>query len=219
MLGTTSSRLIGAIVMSNFGQQQINIRQIQKLPAALGEEATRYLGRIEALLGLIALEAIGVSNMVNNPETKLIPSTEAEYDSISEETRLLCQSTAVISEVHAALGQGWESSLAKPLPVVFVAWAYILKSIPSFMIPMQGNGAEMNPDGSSTLYQVLLSAAMSRDLFVLWTQLLSEPLLYEADSTIAIHRDAALYKDSMSSESARFSACLTYRLMAGRRFP
>ncbi len=168
---------------------------------------TYHLNKIEALLGLISLEALGLPALFSGTfndswVSDILPQSIAEHDDINENDRRFYQSTGAIAEVHHAINQATPTTVdARPFPLLLEAWAFFLQSLPDFMVP--GPPSENDSDGKPTICRRVHQMAMdeNRGLFTKWKELLLGPLLMDA-RTGAVDTDAAIYKDSMEGMSS-----------------
>ncbi|WVQ93092.1 hypothetical protein IAU59_000156 [Kwoniella sp. CBS 9459] len=176
-----SEGLIKGTVMSAFGTSQAN-REIWETDG----EAQRLSFRIRDLMVIIALEALCLGQVV------------APSDSMEESDNALLQSKEKIDSVHQFL-VNYSGDLAPhhpefapgsvplpiwPMPIICLAWAIILRSIPQDKAPASG-------DGSVTWQDMTIRALrLPSGLFPWLETVLSGPLL-ESTRDVALGDGAA----------------------------
>ena len=187
--------LIQGIFGSTFGAQQANARLIESLDV---NEAGRWLDKIETLLGLIALETLGLSGISRGTVVPL-----DEYPAEQGASKSLVQSKEAVDMIHTTLGTAsLETTRRSPFPLVLLAWSFILSRLHPDVLPQGPSEGEFVP-----VYQTVASIALGDEMQVFdkWTGLLNGKGFWKDDKGDVGDDYVVGYKDTMNCESTRSS--------------
>lgn len=189
----TAVGLIQGIFGSTFGAQQANARLIESLDI---KEAGRWLDKIEALLGLIALETLGLSGISRG---LVVPADEYPAETEDEDKKTLVQSKQAVDIIHTTLGTATlETTRRSPFPLVLLAWSFILSRLNPEILPAGPSEGEFVP-----VYQTVASIALGEEMQVFdkWTGLLQGKGFWKDDRGDVGDDYVTGYKDTMNCES------------------
>lgn len=190
----TASQLLSGILESSFGWKQINVRQLEKLPR---NQITHYLDKIEGLLCLIALEALGLPDLLLGKLTDVDLRPETIENVATEDMHLL-QSSRHTDRIHAAINSASPDVIQRnAFPLIVLAWAYILR---------RTNDARENTDDRTEdddieekdyerWSSVLTTSAWQ--LFPKWQRILEGSLMRASWAEDAEDPNARAYKESL----------------------
>jgi hypothetical protein len=195
----TAVGLIQGIFGSTFGAQQANARLIESLKV---QEAGRWLDKIELLLGLIALETLGLSGISRGtvvPLDEYPPAGEIESGEPTRKTLTLVQSKEAVDMIHTTLGTAsLETTRRAPFPLILLAWSFILSRLHPDIVPEGSGDGEFVP-----VYQTVASIALGDEMqvFEKWTGLLRGKGFWKDDRGDVGDDYVVGYKDTMNCRS------------------
>lgn len=183
--------LVDGILGSSFGWQQVNLRLLEKLPR---NQVTHYLEKIEGLLGLIAIEVLGLADLLNHKLSNIDLQDET-IENLKDQDLHFLQSRSHIHQIHDTLSSSApEVQQRKMFSVLLLAWAYILSRLPENLNVSPPADGEMEP------YQSVAAVALapSLQLFEKWKIILDGPLMQANWLEQAEDETAPYYKESFS---------------------
>jgi hypothetical protein len=207
MNADTAVGLIQGIFGSTFGSQQANARLIESQNLV---EAGYWLEKIETLLGLLALETLGLSGISRG---NLVPiDLWDRRDSTPKSELVMTQSKEAIALVHETIGTATQETLNRnPFPLVLLAWSFILSRIHPEALPQNQVGEVDSYTGemATPVWQTVASIALAGEnkLFPKWQAILKGRGFWK-DETGEVGDDYVVsYKDTMNCESIKVVAC------------
>lgn len=190
----TAAQLLSGIFESSFGWKQINVRQLEKLPR---NQITHYLDKIEGLLCLISLEALGVPDLLLGKLTDadLRPDT---IENVASEDMHMLQSSRHTDRIHAAInGASADVIQRNAFPLIVLAWAYILRRVTDAR--EASDDRTEDDDIEEKDYERWSSVVTSPawQLFPKWQRILDGSLMRASWAESAEDSNARAYKESL----------------------
>ncbi len=184
--------LINGSLSCAFGAEQANRRQIEILPQGQGFS---LVTQIRQLLGLICVDSLQFTYM----QAGRIQLDEDTVKNQPIADRYLVQSPEHVAAIHDSLNEATCTD-AEPFPLLLLAWAWILKQLPEWLLP-NDRGSKAVQDGP--LYQRVLEVVLRSqlDLFGKWDRILTGRLLWQDGPGSERAEDVIAYKDISRCES------------------
>jgi hypothetical protein len=184
--------LINGALSCAFGADQVNRRQIERLP---GDEGFRLVGQIQQLLGLICIDSLRFTDVAQGA----VSLDETTVANIPEQERYLVQSPDHIMSLHDSLNKA-SCVATEPFPLLLLAWAWVLSRLPKWLLPpvLASGGAKSYSEDSEYLpHQRVAEVALSPQLrlFQNWQSILTGNLLWQEGEGSHTVEDALVYKD------------------------
>ncbi|KAJ9091380.1 hypothetical protein QFC21_007235 [Naganishia friedmannii] len=189
MKADLSLGLIQGVLGSAFGAHQVNQRLIDMLPRI---DTSFYVDKIQGLLGLICIEASGLSSLQNGA-IQMSDLTLGNIEATDPAQRHLLQSQNHIVQLHQSLGEASSDCTSQePFPLLLLSWASILSQLPDYLQPE-------NQDVSDVpTFQRVATAALAPEfnLFERWSRMQSGALLRRPEYGAEDELDSVSYKET-----------------------
>lgn len=209
--GQTCIALIQGIIGSNLGMMQANSRILE---AQAPVETEYYMGKIEALLGMICLETLGTSQFARGAldPNNLWAERDDEPEERQGDQKSIYQSAESVQIVHDTLGAASpEATSRAAFPLILVAWAFILDILPAacrppFPEPLNALGEEdeqMKKDrDEKNTYKAVIKVAVQEERGMLkgWKKILDGGLFWQEGKGLVEDEYVVHYKDTMNCE-------------------
>lgn len=192
--------LIQGALGSAFGAHQVNQRLIDMLPRI---DTSFYLDKIQGLLGLICIEASGLSSLQNGA-IQLSDLSLGNIEATDPAQLYLVQSRNHIIQLHHSLDEASsECTSQEPFPLLLLSWASILSQLPDYLQPEDQDISDV------PTFQRVATAALAPefDLFERWSRMQSGALLRRPEYGAEDEVDSVSYKETFHGE---YGICLTF---------
>ncbi|KAJ9111705.1 hypothetical protein QFC19_001065 [Naganishia cerealis] len=189
MKADLSVGLIQGVLGSAFGAHQVNQRLIDMLPRT---DTAFYLDKIQGLLGLVCIEASGLSSLQNGA----IQMSDLSLTNIEEADPAqlhLLQSRTHIAKLHQSLGEASSDCTSRePFPLVLLSWASILSQLPEHLQPEDQDIQDV------PTFQRVATAALTPEfnIFERWSRMQSGALLRRPEYGAEDEADSVSYKET-----------------------
>ncbi|GHJ87844.1 hypothetical protein NliqN6_4246 [Naganishia liquefaciens] len=184
--------LIQGALGSAFGAHQLNQRLIDMLPPS---DCDFYLDKIQSLLGLICLEASGLTAL----QSGAIQPGDLALDHIEimdPAERHLVQSRDHIIQLHQSLGgSSPDCTSREPFPLLLLGWASVLSQLPDHLQPEDQSLQEV------PTFQRVATAALSPEMniFERWSRMQAGAILRKAEYGAEDEMDSMNYKETLQA--------------------
>ncbi|KAJ9121601.1 hypothetical protein QFC22_002220 [Naganishia vaughanmartiniae] len=189
MKADLSLGLIQGVLGSAFGAHQVNQRLIDMLPRT---DTSFYIDKIQGLLGLVCIEASGLSSLQNGA-IQMSDLSLGNIEATDPAQLHLLQSRNHIIELHQSLGEASSDCTSQePFPLLLLSWASILSQLPGYLQPE-------NQDSSDVpAFQRVATAALAPEfrLFERWSRMQSGALLRRPEYGAEDELDSVSYKET-----------------------
>jgi hypothetical protein len=185
--------LIQGALGSAFGGHQLNQRLIDMHSRS---DIEFYLDKIQSLLGLICLEASGLSSLQNGG-FQLADLALEHIEILDPAERHLVQSRDHIIQLHQSLGgASADCTSREPFPLLLLGWASILSQLPDHLQPEDQSVQEV------PTFQRVATAALSPEMniFERWSRMQSGALLRKPEYGAQDELDSISYKETFHGE-------------------
>lgn len=185
--------LIQGALGSAFGAHQLNQRLIDMLPRS---DTDFYLDKIQSLLGLVCLEASGLSSLQNG-SIQLADLALEHIEIMDPAERQLVQSRDHIIQLHQSLGGASPDCTSRqPFPLLLLGWASVLSQLPDHLQPEDQLVQEV------PTFQRVATAALSPEMniFERWSRMQSGALLRKPEYGAQDEADSISYKETFHGE-------------------